>query len=64
MNARTKALQQLVRESRYVVDPHAVAEAIVERSMAGGVSWQPLAIRQSPRRAARLAAEAWRRRSG
>jgi hypothetical protein len=64
MNARTKALQQLIRESRYVVDPHAVAEAIIERSMAGRGSCQPLAMPQSSRTAARLAAAAWRRRSG
>jgi hypothetical protein len=34
MNARTKVLKQLVRESQYMVDPDAVAEAIVVRSLA------------------------------
>jgi hypothetical protein len=34
MNPRTKVLRQLVRESHYVVDPHAVAEAIIVRSIA------------------------------
>lgn len=34
MNPRTKVLRQLVRESHYVVDPHAVAEAIIFRSLA------------------------------
>ncbi len=34
MNARTKVLKQLVRESHYVIDPHAVAEAIIVRSVA------------------------------
>jgi hypothetical protein len=34
MNTRTKVLKQLVRESQYVIDPHAVAEAIVVRSLA------------------------------
>jgi hypothetical protein len=34
MNARAKLLKQLVRESLYAVDPEAVAEAIVARSIA------------------------------
>jgi hypothetical protein len=34
MNSRTKVLKQLVRDSQYVIDPHAVAEAIVVRSVA------------------------------
>jgi hypothetical protein len=33
-NARTKVLKELVRESKYVVDPAAVAEAIIARSVA------------------------------
>jgi hypothetical protein len=53
MNARTQVLKELVRESRYVVDPHAVAEAIVERVMAGGGSWHSLAGPQRARGAAR-----------
>jgi hypothetical protein len=52
MNARTQALKELVRESRYVVDPDAVAEAIVERVMAGG-AWQSLAGTQRARGPAR-----------
>jgi hypothetical protein len=35
MNARAKVLKQLVRESQYVVDPDAVAKAIVARLVAG-----------------------------
>jgi hypothetical protein len=34
MNPRTKILKQLVRESHYVVDPGAVAEAIIIRTLA------------------------------
>jgi hypothetical protein len=34
MNPRTKVLKQLVRESQYVVDPDAVAEAIIVRALA------------------------------
>jgi hypothetical protein len=34
MNSRTKVLKQLVRESQYVIDPQAVAEAIIVRSVA------------------------------
>jgi len=34
MNARTKVLKQLVREQHYVIDPHAVAEAIMVRTLA------------------------------
>jgi hypothetical protein len=34
MTSRTKVLKQLVRDSQYVVDPHAVAEAIVLRAAA------------------------------
>jgi anti-sigma28 factor (negative regulator of flagellin synthesis) len=34
MNARIQVLKQLVRESRYVVDPAAVAEAIIARALA------------------------------
>lgn len=34
MNARTKVLRQLVHDQQYVVDPRAVAEAIVVRSLA------------------------------
>jgi hypothetical protein len=34
MTSRTKVLKQLVRDSQYVVDPRAVAEAIVVRSAA------------------------------
>jgi hypothetical protein len=63
MNARTQVLRQLVRESRYVVDPHAVAEAIVERVMAGGGSFQPRADPQSSRRSARPDGAVRRRRS-
>ena len=33
-NPRTKVLKELVRESRYVVDPAAVAEAIIARAIA------------------------------
>lgn len=32
-NARTKVLKELVRESQYIVDPAAVAEAIIARSL-------------------------------
>ena len=41
MNARTQVLKQLVGESQYVVDPDAVAEAIVARIL----------TRRSPQRA-------------
>lgn len=34
MNPRAKVLKQLVNESHYVVDPVAVAEAIIVRSLA------------------------------
>jgi hypothetical protein len=34
MTTRTKVLKQLVRESHYVIDPQAVAEAIIVRSVA------------------------------
>jgi hypothetical protein len=34
MNERTKVIRQLVRESQYVIDPRAVAEAILVRSIA------------------------------
>lgn len=34
MNARTKILKELVRDSHYVVEPHAVAEAILVRAAA------------------------------
>ena len=34
MNARVKVLKELVRDGQYVVDPAAVAEAIVARSLA------------------------------
>lgn len=34
MNSRTKVLKQLVNESHYVIDPAAVAQAIIIRSMA------------------------------
>jgi hypothetical protein len=34
MNPRTKVLKQLVRDSQYVVDPDAVAEAIILRARA------------------------------
>lgn len=34
MSERTEILKQLVRESQYVIDPAAVAEAIVVRSTA------------------------------
>jgi hypothetical protein len=64
MNARTQALKQLVRESRYVVDPHAVAEAIVERATAGGWSGQLFAAPNSSRRSARGGGDAQRRRCG
>jgi hypothetical protein len=37
MTSRTKVLKQLVRDAQYVVDPHAVAEAIVVRSVANRV---------------------------
>ena len=33
MNERAKILQELVRESHYIVDPQAVAEAILLRMM-------------------------------
>jgi hypothetical protein len=64
MNARTQLLKQLVRESRYVVDPHAVAEAIVQRATAGGWSGQLFAVPQSLRRSARADGDAQRRRCG
>jgi hypothetical protein len=32
-NARAKVLKELVRESQYVVDPSAVADAIIARSL-------------------------------
>jgi hypothetical protein len=47
-NARTEVLKELVRESRYVVDPVAVAEAIIAQS----VAWQNLPVasaRSTPR---------------
>ncbi|MEA2155598.1 MAG: hypothetical protein QOE11_1738 [Solirubrobacteraceae bacterium] len=34
MNSRTKVLKELVREEHYVIDPIAVAEAILVRSAA------------------------------
>lgn len=34
MNQRAKVIRQLVRESQYVVDPRAVAEAMIVRSAA------------------------------
>ena len=34
MSQRTKVLKQLVRESQYVIDPHAIAEAIIIRTLA------------------------------
>lgn len=34
MNARTQVLKQLVRDGQYVVDPDAVAEAIIARALA------------------------------
>jgi hypothetical protein len=34
MNSRTQVLKELVGESHYVIDPHAVAEAIIVRSLA------------------------------
>jgi hypothetical protein len=34
MNPRAKVLKQLVSESHYVIDPAAVAEAIIVRSLA------------------------------
>jgi len=34
MNQRTKVLRQLVRDAHYVVDPGAVAEAIIVRAAA------------------------------
>ena len=34
MNQRTRVLRQLVRESHYVIDPHAIAEAIMVRTLA------------------------------
>jgi len=33
MNARAKVLQELVRDSHYVIDPQAVAHAIILRAM-------------------------------
>lgn len=33
MSARTQVLKDLVRDAHYVIDPRAVAEAIVARSM-------------------------------
>jgi hypothetical protein len=47
MNARTKVLKQLVRESHYVIDPHAVAEAIIVRSVAQRVL-PDVSFRSSP----------------
>jgi hypothetical protein len=64
MNARTQVLKQLVSESRYVVDPHAVADAIVARAMAGGRSGQLFAVPPSSRRSARVDGDTRRRRSG
>jgi len=37
INSRIEVLQELVRESHYVVDPRAVANAIILRSMARSV---------------------------
>lgn len=34
MNQRVRVLRHLVRESHYVIDPHAVAEAIIVRTLA------------------------------
>jgi hypothetical protein len=34
MNPRTKVIKQLVSESHYVIDPAAVAEAIIVRTLA------------------------------
>jgi hypothetical protein len=34
MSQRTKVLKQLVRESQYVIDPDAIAEAIIIRTLA------------------------------
>jgi hypothetical protein len=34
MSQRTKVLKQLVRESHYVIDPDAIAEAIIIRTLA------------------------------
>jgi hypothetical protein len=64
MNARTQVLKQLVSESRYVVDPHAVADAIVARAMAGGRSGQLFAVPPSSCRSARVDGDTRRRRSG
>jgi hypothetical protein len=61
MNARTQVLKELVRESRYVVDPHAVAEAIVQRVMAGG--GHPFVVPQNAHGSARVDGAARRRRS-
>jgi hypothetical protein len=46
-NARTKVLKELVRESQYVVDPAAVAEAIIARSVARQVL-PDVAFRSTP----------------
>jgi hypothetical protein len=64
MNARTQVLKQLVSESRYVVDPYAVAEAIVARAMASGRSGQPFAVPERARRSAPVDGDAKRRRFG
>jgi len=37
INSRIEVLKELVRESHYVVDPRAVANAIILRSMARSV---------------------------
>lgn len=47
MNERTKLIRDLVRESHYVVDPDAVAEAILIRSAALRVL-PDVAFRQNP----------------
>jgi hypothetical protein len=49
MNARTQVLKQLVGDSQYVVDPEAVAEAIVVRLMARRVL-ADVSFRSSDRR--------------
>lgn len=47
MNARTKVLKQLVRDSHYVIDPNEVAHAIIVRTLAQRVL-PDVSFRSSP----------------
>jgi hypothetical protein len=59
-NARTEVLKKLVRTSQYVVDPAAVAEAIIARSVARRVLPE-VSVRSTP---SVLPARSSRRRRG